>query len=78
MIQADGQMTDAVRAPDAPAPARLRAGIRRAGRTCVLSGVGLRSDELLELAAWNGSMDIARIHPGLLPRLAPAVHRPAP
>jgi anti-sigma factor RsiW len=50
----------------------------RAGHTCVLSGVGLRSDELLELAAWNGSMDIARIHPGLLPPLAPAVHRPAP
>jgi hypothetical protein len=50
----------------------------RAGHTCVLSGVGLRSDELLELAAWNGSIDIARIHTGLLPPLVPAVHRPAP
>ncbi len=50
----------------------------RAGHTCVLSAVGPRSDELLKLAAWNGSIDIARIHPGLLPPLAPAVHRLAP
>jgi hypothetical protein len=28
----------------------------------VLSGVGLSTDELLKLVAWNGSMDIARNH----------------
>lgn len=49
----------------------------RAGHRCVLSGARLSSDELLELAAWNGSRDTTRIHNGLLPPLAPAIHRPA-
>jgi hypothetical protein len=49
----------------------------RAGHTCVLSSARLSRDELLELAAWNGSRDTARIHNGLLPRLAPAIHRAA-
>lgn len=44
----------------------------RAGHTCVLSGARLSRDELLELAAWNGSMDIVRIHTGLAP---PPLHR---
>jgi hypothetical protein len=39
----------------------------RAGHTCVLSGARLSRDELLELATWNGSMDIARIHTSLSP-----------
>jgi anti-sigma factor RsiW len=46
----------------------------RAGHTCVLSGARLSRDELLELAAWNGSMDSARRHTGVSPpphRLAP-------
>jgi anti-sigma factor RsiW len=46
----------------------------RAGHTCVLSGARLSRDELLELAAWNGSMDSARRHTGASPpphRLAP-------
>ena len=30
------------------------------------------ADELLELAAWNGSIDIARIHTGLTP---PPLHQ---
>jgi hypothetical protein len=51
-----------VRALDAPAPAQLRARIRHA-----LCGVGLTHDELLTLAAWNGSTDIAGIHVGLSP-----------
>ena len=49
-----------VRALDAPA--RLRARIRHE-----ISGVGLTHDELLPLAAWNGSTDIAGIHIGLSP-----------
>lgn len=49
----------------------------RAGRMCVLSGARLSRDELLELAAWNGPMDTARTHNGLLPPLAPAMHRAA-
>lgn len=44
---------------------------------CVLSGARLSRDELLELAAWNGPMDTARTHNGLLPPLAPAIHRAA-
>jgi hypothetical protein len=51
-----------VRALDSPAPARLRARIRHD-----LSGVGLTHDELLTLAAWNSSTDIAGIHIGLSP-----------
>ena len=51
-----------VRALDAPAPARLRARIRHE-----LSGAGLTHDELLTLAAWSGSTDIAGIHIGLSP-----------
>ncbi len=49
----------------------------RAGRMCVLSGARLSRDELLELPAWNGPMDTARTHNGLLPSLVPATHRAA-
>jgi anti-sigma factor RsiW len=48
----------------------------RAGHRCLLSGARLSSDELLELAAWNGSRDTTRVPNGLLPP-APAIHRPA-
>jgi hypothetical protein len=51
------------RSPSAPAPAPDRAE---------------PSPLNAAVAAWNGSMDIARIHTGPLPALAPAVHRPAP
>jgi hypothetical protein len=104
MVQGDAQISEAelaaVRALDAPAPARLRALLRpepspppsrpharhdgtelrhlrrggqtivtwlRAGHAGVFSGTRLSRDELLELAAWNGSMDIARIHTRLSP-----------
>jgi anti-sigma factor RsiW len=33
---------------------------------------------VLEVVAWNGSMDIARVYGGMLPPLAPGIHRPAP
>jgi len=49
----------------------------RVGHTCALPSARLGRDDLLELAAWNGSSGTARIHNGLLPRLAPAIHRPA-
>jgi hypothetical protein len=48
----------------------------RAGHRCGLSGARLRSDELLELAAWNGSRETARIHNALLSPLALTI-RPA-
>jgi anti-sigma factor RsiW len=78
---------EAVRALDAPAPARLCARLRPEPsrlptppharlRPVPFTGARRSSDELLELAAWHGSRDSARIHNGLLPPLAPAIHRP--
>jgi anti-sigma factor RsiW len=33
---------------------------------------------VLEVAAWDGSMDIARVYGGMLPPVAPDIHRRAP
>jgi hypothetical protein len=61
----------------APLGSRTTVSWLRAGQRCRLSGTCLRSDELLELAAWNGIRDTARIHNALLRPLAPAIHRQA-
>jgi anti-sigma factor RsiW len=44
----------------------------------LLSRQGRRNEPtVLEVAAWNGSMDIARVYGGMLPHLAPGIHGPA-
>ena len=83
MVHGDGQISEAelaAFADDSLTPRRRAQTIvtwLRPGRMCVLSGARLSRDELLELAAWNGPMDTARTHNGLLPPLAPAIHRAA-
>jgi hypothetical protein len=60
MVQGDGQISEA-------GPAAFADGSLSPRRRTRLS-----RDELLELAAWNGSMDIARIHTRPSP---PPLHR---